>query len=71
MFRDGRKHVSMSRECHNQRSQTNSWHRKVDKQNKDRHTTARTQSTESNQLSLPYQDNFKTRNELEATLVIQ
>ena len=49
----------MIRKYYNHKLQTNPWHREEDPHNN--HETPGRQTKQSNQLSLPYQDNCKTR----------
>ena len=49
----------MIRKYHNHKLQTNPWHRKHEPHND--HETPGRQSKQSNQLSLPHQDDCKTR----------
>ena len=51
--------VSMVRKYHNHKLQTNPWHREEEPHNN--HETPRRQTKQSNQLSLPHQDDCKTR----------
>ena len=51
--------VSMIREYHNHKPQTNPWLREEEPHN--HHKTPGRQTKESNQLSLPHQDDYKTR----------
>ena len=52
------KKVSMIRKYHNHKLQTNPWHREEEPQNK--HEVPGRQIEQSNQLSLPHQDDCKT-----------
>ena len=49
----------MIRKCHNHKLQTNPWHREEEPRNN--HETSGRQTKQSNQLSLPHQDDCKTR----------
>ena len=49
----------MIRKYHNQKPQTNPWHREEEPHN--HHETQERQTKQSNQLSLPHQDDCKTR----------
>ena len=49
----------MIREYHIQKRQTNPWHREEEPHNT--HETPGRKTKQSNQLSLPHQDEFKTR----------
>ena len=49
----------MIRKYHNHKLQTNPWHREVESHNNDE--TPGRQTKQSNQLSLPHQDDYKTR----------
>ena len=49
----------MTRKYHNHKLQTNPWHRKEEPHNN--HETPGRQIKQSNQLSLPHQDDCKTR----------
>ena len=49
----------MIRKYHNHKLQTNSWHREKEPHNN--HQTPGTQNSQSNRLSLPHQDDCKTR----------
>ena len=49
----------MIRKCPNHKPQTNPWHRKEEPHN--HHETPGRQTKQSNQLSLPHQDDCKTR----------
>ena len=51
--------VSMIRKYHNHKPQTNPWHREEESHN--HHETLGRQTKQSSQLSLPHQDNCKTR----------
>ena len=51
--------VSMIRKYHNHKPQTNPWHRNEESHN--HHETPGGQTKQSNQLSLPHQDDCKTR----------
>ena len=51
------KKVNMTRKCHSCTLQTNPWHREEEIQKTYNHMIS-----ESNQLSLPHRDDFKTRN---------
>ena len=53
----GPKIVSMIRKYHNHKLQTNPWHCKEEPHNNQE--TPRSQTKQSNQLSLPHQDDFK------------
>ena len=49
----------MIRKNHNHKPQTNPWHREKEPHNN--HETPERQTKQSNQLSLPHQDDCKTR----------
>ena len=51
--------VSMIRKYHNHKPQTNPWHHEEERHNN--HETLRKQTKQSNQLSVPHQDDCKTR----------
>ena len=51
--------VSMIRKCHNHKLQTNPWHHEEEPHNN--HETPGRQTKQSNHLSLPHQDDCKTR----------
>ena len=51
----------MIRKCHNHTPQTNPRHREEEPQNTDRHKTSGRQLKQSNQFSLPHQDDGKNR----------
>ena len=50
----------MIRKYNNHKLQTNLWHREEEPHNT--HETSRRQTKQSNQLSFPHQDDFKTKN---------
>ena len=52
----------MIRKYHNRKLQTNPWHRKEEPHNT--HEKPGRQTKPSNQLSLPHQDDYKTRMEI-------
>ena len=52
----------MIRKYHNHKLQTNPWHRKEEPHNN--HETPGRQTKQSNQLSLPHQDECKTRRDI-------
>ena len=51
--------VSMIKKYHNQKPQTNPWHRREEQHN--HHETPLRHTKQSNQLPLPHQDDSKTR----------
>ena len=53
----------MIRKYHNRKLQTNQWHREEEPHNN--HETPGRQTKQSNQLSLPKQDDCKTRRDIE------
>ena len=59
----GKKTVSKIRKCHNHILQTNSRHCEEETQNNNSYKTPGRQLKSSHQLSLPRQDDFKTRKE--------
>ena len=54
--------VSMIKKYHNHKLQTNPWHREEEPHNN--HKTPGRQTKQSNQLSLPHQDDCKTRRDI-------
>ena len=56
-----KKQVSMIRKCHNHTPQTIPRHRKEEPQNSDCHKTSGRQVKQSNQVSLPHQNDCKIR----------
>ena len=52
----------MIRKCHNHKLQTNPWHHEEEPHNN--HQTQGRPTKQSNQLSLPYQDDCKTRRDI-------
>ena len=52
----------MIRKYHNHKLQTNPWHREEEPHNN--HDTPGRQTKQSNQLSLPHQDDCKTRSDI-------
>ena len=54
----------MIRKYHNHKLQTNAWHREKEQQNN--YKTPGRQTKQSNQLSLPHQDDCKTRMDIKS-----